>query len=198
MRTFHELLFDYANASPGEPRKAIEAELWQRFGRRGAVYILDMAGFSRVTQAQGIVYYLSLVRRMQIIVGPIIAHYRGQVVKFEADNCFAAFETVIDAVQAAIAINHAVGAANRTTPDDIDIVVAGGIDFGDYLLIDDEDLWGQPVNRASKLGEDLARGGEILMTEDAFGELDPAQGIRGEEVAFDISGLRLEARRIRY
>ena len=198
MRSFNDLLFDYANHIEMEDRKAIEAELWQRFGAHGAVYVLDMAGFSRVTRAQGIVYYLSLVRRMQIIVEPIIESYHGRVLKFEADNCFAAFPVAVDAARAAIAINHAMSATNRTVPDDLDIVVSGGIAAGDYLLIDGNDLWGDPVNVASKLGEDLAGPGEILITAEAMAEIDPAAGITGEAVNFSISGLRLDAFQLRF
>lgn len=198
MRTFNELLFDFANAGTDAGRQAIDDELHERFGRTGAVYVLDMAGFSRVTQSKGIVYYLSLVRRMQIIVEPIIEGHGGQVVKFEADNCFATLPTVVDAIRAAIAINHAVGAASRTTPEEFDIVVAGGISYGEYLLIDEKDYWGDVVNLASKLGEDIAKPGEILVTAAAMAQVGENAGIECEPVSFSISGLRLDACRVRY
>ena len=43
-----------------------------------------------------------------------------------------------------------------------------GIDFGRVLLIDELDFFGDPVNTASKLGEDLAIKAETLVTERAL------------------------------
>ena len=83
----------------------------------------------------------------------------------EADNCFAMFPTVDDAIACAFALNAAFDAANDATPDELDIRVAIGIDHGSILLVDGNDFFGHPVNRASKLGEDLARPGEVLVAE---------------------------------
>ena len=43
-----------------------------------------------------------------------------------------------------------------------------GIDHGELLLVGDSDFFGDPVNTASKLGEDLAVTGETLITERAL------------------------------
>ena len=43
-----------------------------------------------------------------------------------------------------------------------------GIDYGRVLLIDDMDFYGDPVNTASKLGEDLAVRAETLVTKRAL------------------------------
>ena len=70
-------------------------------------------------------------------------------------------------MQAAISLNHAFDEINVYTADQFDIRVAIGIDHGDVLLIGGPDYFGDTVNTASKLGEDQARPGEILITERA-------------------------------
>ena len=43
------------------------------------------------------------------------------------------------------------------TSEDLDIYISCGIDYGRILLVDDKDCFGDAVNRASKLGEDVRR-----------------------------------------
>jgi len=52
------------------------------------------------------------------------------------------------------------------------------------------------VNVAHKLGEDLARAGEILVTAEAARRLGAEPGVRLEPLSFSISGLELRAFRV--
>jgi class 3 adenylate cyclase len=191
-----EFLFSYVSTPDEKARSRIEEDAWQTFGMRGAVVVLDMAGFSRTSQEHGIVYYLAMIHRMRAIVGPIAKRYGGEVVKFEADNCFLRFPDVQRAIEAMIGIQMAVEAANRSTPKDLDIELSCGIDYGDFLLVGDQDCFGVPVNRASKLGEDLGDPGDILVSRDAKESLEDCARFRFERVQYFISGVSLEAYRI--
>ena len=151
-KRFEELLLFYAQENEKDQREKIEATLWQEFGKVKAVFVMDMSGFSLLTYRHGIVHYLSIVKRMQLTTQPIIEKYRGQVVKFEADNCFAMFDDPLSAVRAAIALNMAFFAMNVLTEDEFDIRVSIGIDYGDVLLIGGPDYFGNSVNCASKIG----------------------------------------------
>ncbi len=162
------------------------------------MFVLDMSGFSLLSRKFGIVHYLSMVRRMQVTVEPVVRRHSGTVVKFEADNCFAVFPEALGAVRAAIELNGAFEIVNRETPETLDIFIACGIDFGRILMIGDEDFYGDAVNRASKLGEDLARSGDILITADAAARLPASAKIEGEEVEFSISGLTMRALSVHY
>jgi adenylate cyclase len=192
-KRFEQLLLKYAKSTTEGGREKIKQQLWQRFGAHKAVFVMDMSGFSRLTQKYGIVHYLSMVRRMQLVTQPIIEQHTGQVVKFEADNCFAAFENPYDAVRAAIAINIAFSSMNIFTEEKFDIRVSIGIDDGDVLMVGGPDYFGHPVNGACKLGEDLASPGEILITDHAFQQIPAEAGIRGKAVTFSISGIELNA-----
>lgn len=197
-KRFEDMLLDYALEKDAAARLTIEARLWKEFGAVKAVLVLDLSGFSLLTQKYGIVHYLSMVRRMQLITQPIVEKAGGEVVKFEADNCFAMFDSVLAAVQAAIALNHAFDEINIYTADQFDIRVAIGIDYGDVLLIGGPDYFGDTVNTASKLGEDQARPGEILITERALAQIPNSAGFQTETVQLEISGITIPAASIRY
>ena len=189
---FQDLLLDYAYAQTDEQKAEIQGSLWEQFGRSKAVFVMDMSGFSLLSQRHGIVHYLSMVRRMQLTTQPIIEQYGGEVVKFEADNCFASFPDALPAVQAGMALNAAFFGMNLLTPDELDIRISIGIDYGDILLIGGPDYFGDPVNCASKLGEDTAGPGEILVTERAFQRIPPEAGIEGTALRLTISGIELQ------
>ncbi|MDQ6961552.1 MAG: adenylate/guanylate cyclase domain-containing protein [Mariprofundaceae bacterium] len=196
MSQFSQLLLDYVQKNTDD-KKEIEQALWQRYGVEQAVMILDMSGFSLMTQKYGIIHYLSMVQRMQAATKPVIERYRGHVVKFEADNCFAHFESVSDAIHAAVTINHTLDGINMMTDKIFDIKVSCGIDYGKFLLVDDLDFFGDPVNRASKLGEDISSAGEILVSKEAMATvLD--EKIKTAEVQYSISGITIEAHLIQY
>jgi adenylate cyclase len=114
------------------------------------------------------------------------------VVKFEADNCFAMFDDPLSAVRAAIALNTAFFAMNLLTEDEFDIRVSIGIDYGDVLLIGGPDYFGNPVNRACKIGEDIGGPGEILITAIAFKQIPATAGIQGHQLELDIAGVPVE------
>lgn len=179
-------------------RKKVEESLWNDFGAEFAVFVLDMSGFSLLTRKYGIVHYLSMVRRMQLTTEPIVKSFGGRMLKYEADNCFAVFPEPLSAVHAAIAMQHAFKAANLLTPDDLDIHISCGIDYGKLLIIGNEDCFGDPVNRASKMGEDIATGGEILVTKDAMQMIPADAGIVAREISVSISGVNIPAYSIDY
>ena len=188
---FQALLLRYSQEADPDARAALDARLWREYGAERAVLVLDMSGFSSLTSRYGIVHYLSMVRRMQLTAEPIVKGFGGTLVKFEADNCFAMFADVDSALRAALELNEAFDRANFATPDDLDIRISTGIDYGPILVIENRDFFGDPVNRACKLGEDLASPGEILLTRAAMDRLTLA--IPSTPAQFTISGIAIEA-----
>ena len=195
---FYAHLSDFSREDDIEKRKAIEKTILDNYGIKGAVLILDMSGFSLLTQKHGIVHYLSLVNRMRITSEPIINSHGGDVIKFEADNCYAVFSNTASAIQASIDLNHAFSASNILAPEELDINISIGIDYGNILIIEENDLFGNPVNRASKLGEDISDPGEILVTKEAMNEVSDEAGITGDLLNMSISGIKIDIYRINY
>src|SRR5687768_17495759 len=195
---FQELLLHFSQIEAREERQKIEGALWDAYGAEYAVFVLDMSGFSLLTRKYGVVHYLSMVRRMQLTTEPIIKFYGGIMIKYEADNCFAVFPDPLSAVNAAIAMQHAFTSENLLTAEDLDIHISCGIDYGKILLIGQQDCFGDPVNRASKIGEDLAAAGEILITKEAMDTIPAAAGIKYREMNVSISGIVITAYAIEY
>lgn len=118
-----------------------------------AILILDLCGFSRLMEEQGVSAALEAVGRLQQAARAAAQEHQGRVVKFWADNVMAIFPTVDQAARAAAA-TQAVASA------------AAGIGFGE-VLDTGTDLFGVEVNNACRLGEDVAKAGEVLLTEAA-------------------------------
>ena len=160
-------LLDRRNEHP-EQLLAIDADIVRSFERERAILVLDMCGFSRLTLRHGIIHYLALIRRMQRVVLPLVLEGQGHLVKTEADNVFATFASVPKALRSARRIQEALTLANQVLPADWDVHVGIGIGYGKLLMIGDNDVFGSEMNLASKLGEDLAEAGDVLLTAAAF------------------------------
>jgi len=191
-------LLSYSQASDAAKRKEMEDEIWRQYGTENTAFVLDMSGFSLLTRKYGIVHYLSMIRRMQMTVDPIITSHGGRVIKFEADNCFAVFPHPTSATKTAITIQHALAASNLLTQDDMDVHVTIGIDYGKILILNDDDMFGEPVNRACKLGEDLGKADEILITKEAMDMIPEEALIQGRLVQVSIGGMVMQAYQVLY
>jgi len=178
-----------------EREKKIDAKIKKQFERKVAIFVLDMSGFSRLVQRYGIIHYLAMIRRMRKIVAPAITRNGGVVIKFEADNCFAVFQKADAAVEAAIQINHDLSVANEVTADESDVYVSIGIGYGPTLLACD-DMYGNEMNLASKLGEDTAEKGEILLTQSAKKECKKKRECTSFPLS--ISGITMKAYKVKF
>lgn len=175
-------------------RAEIVGTIEETFTQKRAVMALDMSGFSRTTQRLGIVSFLLMIHQMRLICRPCVEEQRGVVIKAEADNLFCLFDTVADAVTACREMIERLDAANQVLAAEQHLYAAFGIGYGDILNIADEDIFGDEMNIACKLGEDIARPREILLTAAARAQLIENEGggdLRTREEGLSISGLTL-------
>jgi len=152
MSELHTMLNDFFCLRQKSTKSEIEEKIWKQYGIHGCVMLMDMSEFSLVTQRYGIVYYLSMIEKMKAVVRPLIESNSGTLVKYVADNVYARFNTANDAIDTAIKINETLDSINKLTPTEWDICVSTGIDYGRFLKTDDNDIFGDAVNCASKLG----------------------------------------------
>lgn len=184
--------FDYLiNERNEHPERIaeIDKQIWDDFGKKCAVWVLDMSGFSRLTMRCGITHFLAMIHRLHTIVIPIITAEGGALVKTDADNLFATFDDVAPAVKAAQRVQSELTKANEFLPKDWDMYVSIGIGYGDILMVGDDDFYGSEVNYASKLGEDVGEPGEIYLTENAHARLGDA--VASEQHEIIISGMTI-------
>jgi adenylate cyclase len=159
-------LEEYLNEMIESPERRTEITLMiaEAFTQERAVMCLDMSGFSRTTQRDGVIPFLLMIHQMKLVVRPALARHRGLLVKEEADNLYCLFDSVGDAVAASREITERLNVVNLLLPERKRLYVSIGIGFGVILNIENEDLFGEEINLASKLGEDIAQMGQILLT----------------------------------
>ena len=165
------------------------------FNQKKAVLVLDMSGFSRTTRLYGIVSFLWMIHQTQFICRPCVEQKQGRVIKADADNLFCAFDTVDQAVGAGREIQEQLSTANLALPVEKHLYASIGIGYGNILMLGDEDLYGDEVNLACKLGEDIGNAGDILLTSAARAELTDSS-IVTREATISISGLMLTLYRV--
>jgi class 3 adenylate cyclase len=95
-------------------------------------------------------------------------------------------------------MNMSLEAMNTMTDDRRDLHVSIGIAYGKMLLLDGEDFYGDPVNLAAKLGEDIAGRGEVLVTDAAFQRVRPEAGFQTEMLEISVSGVTIPAHKVKY
>lgn len=191
-------LIDQLNTCCAEERRAIAERIAATFEKECAVLALDMAGYSCSVRRDGIVPHLCRIRRMQLLARPIVERFGGEIVRQLADNVLAIFPTATCAVHAAFKLREA--AAQISEKEEVHgadgLNVSIGIDHGKLLLVPGHDCFGDPVNVAFKLGEDVARCGEILVTENVRAQLDTLHEPQSTPLKISISGIDLVAYRL--
>lgn len=178
-----------------ERRDVVIAEIELTYGCDCAVMVLDTSGFTRTTRKHGIYAFLLMVHQMKRLARPLVEEHAGKVVKEEADNLFCLFPKCDQAVAASLAIVAKLDATNCELPEDLRLYASIGIANGQIIDLAGEDLFGDAVNLACKLGEDVAQRGEILITEAGFSQLEHA--VQGRQTEVSVSGMTLPYRVLR-
>lgn len=178
---------------------ALERELFERYQDTCAVMVLDSVGFTRLTREHGILHFLALVVAMRDLIEPIVQRHAPLAAWSEADNSYAVFPTAEAAVRAAVEVQQGIAAANAPRPEASRLWVCIGVGFGKLLRIGDENVWGDEMNLASKLGEDTADAGEILITEATHAAVAGRLGGVGfERARTRKGGVAITFHRVRY
>ena len=130
--------------------------------RLAAILVADVAGYSRLMKAdeEGTLARLKALRADAI--DPTIAEHSGRVVKLMGDGALVEFSSVVDAVRCAVEIQRSLAERNADLSEGERIALRIGINLGD-IMVDDEDIYGDGVNVASRL-ESLADTGGICIS----------------------------------
>jgi class 3 adenylate cyclase len=161
-----------ARSAP-ERRPTLDCQAFSTLFRKQAVVFTDTADFTVRTVQDGILHFLMLFERFVSVAAPKLAQARGDIVKVEGDSLLLRFPDVRAACRGVEAIETCLRQVNRGRPRDERLTFSYGVGYGDVLDLE-HDLFGLEVNLASKLGEDLARPGEALLTPAAAASLDRA------------------------
>jgi adenylate cyclase len=158
--------FLLARRQPGADPAAIDTAIFERFGCMQAVMFTDLVGFSRLVEAFGIIHFLQLIEESESLFLPMIQQHQGRCLKREGDSLLAVFDKPEEALATARTMVKATVLLNVGRAPEHRIEVCIGLGFGQVLRVGAHEVWGAQVNAASKLGEEMARGGEILVTQE--------------------------------
>src|SRR5215469_2549692 len=105
------------------------------------------------------------LRRLQgyrAILDPLISAHRGRIFNTAGDSVVADFASAVDAVECAVAVQHAIEKENENRPADEQMRFRIGVHLGD-VIVDGENLFGDGVNIAARL-QALAQPGGICLS----------------------------------
>jgi adenylate cyclase len=145
-----------------------------RIRRLAAILAADVAGYSRLIEAdeEGTLGRLKALRAE--VIDPKIAGHSGRLVKTTGDGLLVEFASVVDAVRCAAELQAAMAERSGPLPPDRRIEFRIGINVGD-IVVEDGDIFGDGVNVAARL-EGLAEPGGVCVSarvrEDAACRLD--------------------------
>lgn len=151
--------------APGADKAMIDARIWDLFGEEWAVMFTDLAGFSSGVASFGIIHFLQLIYESQRLLTPCIDAHDGILLKVEGDSLLIIFRNIGKAIECADAMQRVCEAYSVGREAEERIGLCVGLGFGRLLRIGDRDVYGSEVNAAAKLGEDIAKAGEVLVTD---------------------------------
>jgi class 3 adenylate cyclase len=124
------------------------------------IFSADVHSYSRMMEAdeEGT---LARLKRSREAMARLIAAHSGRVVNTWGDGLLAEFDSVVEAVRAAIDVQNELAQANGATSPDERMRFRIGINLGD-VIVDGDDIYGDGVNIAARLQESAAPGGILI------------------------------------
>jgi class 3 adenylate cyclase len=165
----------------GANKEEIDKRIWDLFGEEWCVMATDLSGFSRNVAKFGIIHFLQTIYESERLLIPFIEQHDGVLLKVEGDSFLVIFRNPHKAVEAAIEMQIGLEKYNLNRSEEEKVLLCVGLGYGKVLRIGDADVFGAEVNAASKLGEDTAKAGEVLVTESVKNACADMQ-VRFEEI----------------
>ena len=161
-----------------------------RLARRlAAILAADVVGYSRLMgdDEAGTLARLNALRNE--VIDPAVALHRGRIFKTTGDGLLIEFASVVDAIESAVAVQHAISAREAAVADDRRIVLRIGINLGD-VIVEGDDIHGDGVNVAARLEAAADPGGVLIsqiVHDSIAGKLDIAFHDSGERAFKNIA-----------
>jgi adenylate cyclase len=130
--------------------------------RMAAVLAADVAGYSRL-MGEDEEATIAALGRARAVFREHVGVHDGRVVDTAGDSVLSVFESVIEAVRAALAVQETLTARNEDVPEDRRMQFRIGVHFGDIVEQDDGTIYGDGVNIAARL-EGLAEPGGLTVS----------------------------------
>ena len=130
--------------------------------RLSAIFAADVVGYSRLMGANEVATLEALKALRRELLDPCIADHQGRTVKLTGDGTLVEFPSVVSALDCAVEIQRDMRARNANIAPDRRLEFRIGLHLGD-VIVDDDDLYGDGVNVASRI-ETVARPGGVAVS----------------------------------
>lgn len=152
-----------------QQKRMTESEFREKYHRECAILSMDMTGFTSSAMRRGELHSLLRILDAQTVIIPVLHEFNAQLIRCFADDIVALFPEPNAAVDAAIESHRRIKLFNESSlASDNPTRCCAGIGFGNVFAIGPNLAQGDEMNRASKLGEDIARANETLITENVY------------------------------
>lgn len=156
-----------------------DAEFSEKYHWERAILSMDMTGFTVSAINRGELQSFLRIMDAQRVAIPVMQEFGAGLIRCFADDIVALFDGVDAALDAALETHRRIQQFNDSSlASDHPTQCCAGIGFGRVFAIGPNLAQGDEMNRASKLGEDIARANETLITERAFAAVSSRDDIR--------------------
>ena len=153
-------------------------EFGEKYHWERAILAMDMTGFTATAMRKGEVQSFLRIMDAQRVAIPVLREFGAELVRCFADDIVALFDDVHAAVDAAFETHRRIRIFNESPlATEYPTQCCAGIGYGRVFAIGPNLAQGDEMNRASKLGEDIARSNETLVTERAYTALSSREDL---------------------
>ena len=173
-----EVYRDFFRLQRGE---MTEAEFNDKHHRERAILSMDMTGFTSTAIHHGELQSLLRIMDAQRAAIPALQDFGAELIRCFADDIVALFHEPNAAVDAAFEVHRRIQLFNASPlASEYPTSCCVGIGYGRVFAIGPNLAQGDEMNQSSKLGEDIARANETLITESAFAAMEDRDDIQFE------------------
>ena len=151
--------------------------------RLAAILAADVAGYSRLMGQDEAGTLARFHTHYRELIDPKIAECKGRIVKNTGDGFLAEFQSVVEAVACAVAVQRDMAERNTAIQEDQRMEFRIGINLGD-VMVADRDIHGDGVNVAARLEGRATPGGicvSAIVRDQVQGRLDCGFEDMGEQ-----------------
>ena len=150
--------------------------------RLAAILAADVVGYSRLMEKDEAGTFARLKQLRHELIEPMLQQHGGRFVDLKGDGAIVEFQSVMAAVEAAVAVQRAMLDRDPELPEDRRIRYRIGINLGD-VIVDGQNIFGDGINVAARI-ESLCEPGGIWLSRSVYNQ------VKGKlDVGFTATGL---------
>jgi adenylate cyclase len=127
-----------------------------------AIVHADVVGYSRLMEGNETITLRRLKSLRRELWDPVIAAHNGRLVGTAGDALLLEFPSAVNAVKCAVALQKGMQERNVSEPDNRKMLLRIGVNLGEVIVDEDNDIFGDGVNLAARLQAMADPGGIIV------------------------------------